>query len=399
VSAYKEHLPPWDCEQKQHEQSHNFFRRTELEKMDVPLYDGKDDNLVETRYCQACFTPESQAVGRLRRCSRCQLVHYCNPDCQKRDFREHKYVCKEVQKWTELTNEEGQSIGAGARHRGDDPKSLYDLCVGRFDSVHETMPYIKARDTLAKRILTIAIELETKEALNQAAFHHVEISRLCHLDDDIFCRYKIPFILLSLNRDEDACDFCLYWMMRPVWASVDEILGEYRPDHIHENSKEGDWIYPHEENSCYTDSISEYSGTQIKMMSPVYLFALCIIKMRLVAAHDARKSGVKLMGETVGGKHIIQVQSLVEEILVGGDEESQRVNSLREQIETLLDCIQANRPSMITAIMEYCDPNGPDDHISNLARRCILRVPGFKQKLVERFSPMTICNNTDFASK
>jgi hypothetical protein len=44
------------------------------------------------RYCSNCGTGEQEHV-RLLTCSKCLETHYCDADCQKRDYELHKEFC------------------------------------------------------------------------------------------------------------------------------------------------------------------------------------------------------------------------------------------------------------------------------------------------------------------
>lgn len=45
------------------------------------------------RYMCICCKEESYD-GEFKRCSRCKQVKYCSAECQKRDWNEHKNICK-----------------------------------------------------------------------------------------------------------------------------------------------------------------------------------------------------------------------------------------------------------------------------------------------------------------
>ena len=42
--------------------------------------------------CQVCEKTE----GKLLKCAGCEKVFYCGAECQKKDWKEHKPVCKFV---------------------------------------------------------------------------------------------------------------------------------------------------------------------------------------------------------------------------------------------------------------------------------------------------------------
>jgi translation initiation factor IF-3 len=43
--------------------------------------------------CSFCGRPPASKETRLAACSRCQRARYCNAECQKADYKRHKYIC------------------------------------------------------------------------------------------------------------------------------------------------------------------------------------------------------------------------------------------------------------------------------------------------------------------
>nr|VWO95993.1 Alcohol dehydrogenase 1 [Ganoderma boninense] len=50
-----------------------------------------------SHYCSACSGPPPTAG--LKRCPKCKIVHYCNSNCQSRDWVWHKRECSALQNW------------------------------------------------------------------------------------------------------------------------------------------------------------------------------------------------------------------------------------------------------------------------------------------------------------
>ena len=113
-------------------------------------------------------------------------------------------------------------------------------------------------------------------------------------------------------------------MFHPI---LDEAVGrpccESRCAARYAYSKEGDWIYPRETNCRYLDVFEDIFSNKKPQADLAYLLALVIIKLRIVAAHDAA------------------MQSL----------EDVDVESQREQANRLLDVIHLQNPSMIPALL------------------------------------------------
>ena len=91
-------------------------------------------NIVET--CFSC-----PKIKDLKSCSRCKLVKYCSINCQKKEFDEHNYHCKQIQKQRaivevfaeELRNGKFQSkcITVGKLVQSEGEFLVINLWVGR----------------------------------------------------------------------------------------------------------------------------------------------------------------------------------------------------------------------------------------------------------------------------
>lgn len=58
--------------------------------------------------CLKCGATTTKAGNPLLRCSKCKTVKYCSPDCQKKDWKKHKHMCKQVQEESKQAHEEGK---------------------------------------------------------------------------------------------------------------------------------------------------------------------------------------------------------------------------------------------------------------------------------------------------
>ena len=56
----------------------------------------KDENRLTRRMCRYCNKAEDNPEFQLslKTCSRCKQAHYCTQDCQKKDWKEHRLVCR-----------------------------------------------------------------------------------------------------------------------------------------------------------------------------------------------------------------------------------------------------------------------------------------------------------------
>jgi hypothetical protein len=57
--------------------------------MQKTLAEVSGNPVVKSRFCHYC-----NESGPMMKCARCQAAHYCNAECQKLDWKEHKIKCK-----------------------------------------------------------------------------------------------------------------------------------------------------------------------------------------------------------------------------------------------------------------------------------------------------------------
>lgn len=333
----------------------------------LPVYEGKDPNTEEFNRCSACGGDGGE--GGLKRCGRCSCVYFCSDRCERGYRNQHTGTCNAIAKAERAVERAANKL---------DP-SLFETQAGDFWDISETRAYMRARIKLADLIYDIAYEKETVELWERVVAHYQELLRL-NDSDNMGLRYRFPFLLLYLNRDDDAYSFCRYW---ENWEIDDEEERERR----HTNSSEGDWIYPREEGCRYNDFFAECQDDTREFMSLAMLVAVCIIKMRLVAAYDDKKK-----------RGVVQDESAVH---------VQRIEANRRQVQDLMDQIHANNPSMLPSILnptpmksqglpEFHSPGHPTEaaFVLNDCHRAFVRVPGAEDLLKARFGPRPTYNHS-----
>jgi hypothetical protein len=351
-------------------------------------YEGKNLSLHDQPYCRSCNAEEKEGVSLLR-CTRCKLMYYCSRECQKEDFPNHKRVCRKIQRQVDVVEREAKKlrdIVISPLQLGRE--NLFETCKGEFWDVFETRDYIRSRLMLASFIYSdIALRYETKNAWEAVVEHYQEILRLCELDN-LVLRFRFPFLLLHLNRDDDAFDFCRDWCI--------EVDPEER-ELLHINSQEGDWIYGHEKDCRYLEIFEECPDERPHSMCLPLLVAVAVIKMRIVATHDARKKSLELFQLTSSGEKLSPVQSVITSILEGDDTFRAKMEDQRAQLNRLLDQIHLNNPTMLSALLnpypllEQGDPDelviGDPSEVYFILRDAYdlwHRIPGAKEQLEAR---------------
>ena len=121
-----------------------------------------------------------------------------------------------------------------------------------------------------------------------------------------------------------------------------------------------------------------------------YLLALAIIKMRIIASHDAILQSIDFAFQQTDGERIQEVRPVVQEMLVENEID---IADQRRQLYRIFDELESDRPAMLDFILnselisELRQFNNVDKALVGvncvLAKatigngvRCILRVPG-----------------------
>jgi hypothetical protein len=176
---------------------------------------------------------------------------------------------------------------------------------------------------------------------------------LCHGEEsEIDGPYdgNTPFVLLMLNRDDDAFQYCKYWSSKLSCGEMGEA------GWIVQKLIAKEPIYPDEEDSRHRNIFEDLPEAANEMQLR-YLLTVCIIKMRLVAKYeDALSHGLP-----------------VDEVL----------SEQRLQMEKLMDQIDAQYPETVSVLAQQA-PYVPDEVPSPgslgeyyvIVKLCILRVPG-----------------------
>ncbi len=192
----------------------------------------------------------------------------------------------------------------------------------------ETEKYLEARAKLAKSYWMAAYDCEVKEVWEKALFHYLEVLRLDERNG-FKTKFRAPFILLYLNRDDDAYASIRYRLQHDDLDS-DEILER------HKRSREGDWLYDGEVNCRYRDIFEECRNIDDVDLPGPHILALAIMKMRIIAAHEAVSQTLDFVFKKSNGKRIQEVRSQVQDMLLGMntdmDDQRDELNELLERI-------------------------------------------------------------------
>ena len=160
--------------------------------------------------CNIC----PQQTG-LSRCSACKVVHYCSPEHQRADRPAHKVWCKSIKKITFVLDKDEAALRA---HKGDmdTPPNAFETAIGDFWRYSGTRNYMRSRNELLRELP----RLNTKAAVEAALDHALGLMRL-NLQDPMCVRSITPAFFLRLGRDQEAYDFCKWWVTKGSSLSCD----------------------------------------------------------------------------------------------------------------------------------------------------------------------------------
>ncbi len=220
--------------------------------------------------CHGCRRSKDEEGKRLNLtfCAECRLVKFCSAKCKSDNRSKHKIDCRKGE--IKILSDKVEELACELRNYsefGEPPENLFEMSVGRFWGMIDTRDYCRARYKLANELCKIGSEENCKESYEAALSHYLELLRLSPTDN-LGLRFKVPFVLLNLNRDQDSYDFVKWWL------TVDP----NRVNIILSCSREGDWPYMTNQNML--EDLSK--ALKKRSTGPHFAAALALIKSRLI---------------------------------------------------------------------------------------------------------------------
>lgn len=66
----------------------------DLDKHRSAISKLESESLEKEKGCYVCNAKEAKSGGKLMICTGCRKVTYCSQECQKKDWKQHKIICK-----------------------------------------------------------------------------------------------------------------------------------------------------------------------------------------------------------------------------------------------------------------------------------------------------------------
>ncbi|GAX29230.1 hypothetical protein FisN_28Lu089 [Fistulifera solaris] len=316
---------------------------------DFLCYEGRNSSLREDPYCFACQSYDNKTVVTgLKRCSRCHVAWYCGAGCQKKHFKHHRNLCRKISKGLEDLDLTAINLRnfTGVPDDNEVLESKLDTLGTSIDymELSTRASYISARSALATAYWESAYESELKEVWEKSLHYYSEQLRLdAAFRNEARSRFRVPFILLYLNRDDEAYAFIRYWLKVEEVGEDDDFKPWFGPSGQGDQSR---WFFA---NCRYNDIFKECPNLEHVKLTAPFLMAIVIIKLRIIASHDAAVRALDFTISETGAKRIQEVKAIVQEMLIDTGID---VAHQREQLNHLLDHIQLEEPDMFNATLK-----------------------------------------------
>jgi hypothetical protein len=250
----------------------------------------------------------------------CKVALYCGKEHQHEHRPAHKEACSKIKK----SNLEYQEAERKLREEeGDD---IFKDGPPHFWSIHETKPYMQARFALVEACLLV----NTVEAVDAALKHLLEMLHLCR-SDNMGLRDLVPALYLRLYRDQEAYDFCKWWI---TTAQEEEHDWGNRANRFLD-IKGAD---PFEDPKYFVDKAT---------VSLSFAVSVALIKIRLLLdlqalMRDGEKASPKLPSEVSDQALVHCTSSIIkgQRHMLERDDQTINITAQRRHIRQLFDAVQ-----------------------------------------------------------
>ena len=167
---------------------------------------------ISTHLAKGCATPGCDIILKkdLNRCTSCRAALYCGREHQQTDRPAHKSACSKIRK-AKLAYEKAER-----QLRNEEGDDIFQEGPPHFWGILATRQYMRARFALVEILLLV----NTEEAVSAVLDHLLAMLQLCR-GDNMGVRALVPAMYLRLQRDQDAYDFCKWWVTKGQESNYD----------------------------------------------------------------------------------------------------------------------------------------------------------------------------------
>jgi hypothetical protein len=156
---------------------------------------------------------------------------YCSTRHQAADRAVHKSACTTIKEAGLAYQKAEQQL------RDEEGDSVFKDGLPRFWTIQTTRPYMRARFAYAQSFLLV----HTTRAVEAALTHLLDMLRLCH-KDSLGVRDLVPALYLRLGQDQEAYDFCKWWLTTGKdgdhdWGQKEKLFLDLKDQDVFEDPK------------------------------------------------------------------------------------------------------------------------------------------------------------------
>lgn len=310
-------------------------------------YDGTQpgDQISNVWVCGHCFEEEPYP-GAMLVCDSCEIMRYCDEVCMLEDLDHHAQDCETISELTGIVD----ICAARLRNNGAD---AFKEFPGSFWNFPETRGYCVVVNELIDTFQSVVNQLHVRPLLELILSHRLELLRLSRLDA-LGLRFLVPFDLLGLYRDDD----CYAFIKHHLTTSFVSQGAERSPD-PHQNSEQGDWIYPRNEDKFEDVLQLMPADAKTESIPLTFLAALSIMKLRIIETHYARSKHFVVFESTKCARVVgLDNLSVIKRMYVGATEDGKIIKHQEAHVDHYLRIIHSRNPEVLRAI---CDPSVLED--------------------------------------
>ena len=255
------------------------------------------------------MTDEDKTFENLKKCAKCEIVAYCNRECQMADWKHHKDVCKYISEYAnaikDLEDREYERFHRPEEIEIGDFKTqngCCDFCVLTNAKEYADEPYMKYVNYKMEYLYALwhmaeeYMDYELYEKYFNEASELMRISAKGTADLKYYCAWA----LINMGRDQEAYNLVKFWMatfdgkmdyskMREGHGSSYDDQTDYKKlTALANDLKPGEWLHMQPDQDMYENIFDVVKKHQVMdYKHGAFMAALLAIKINIVIKMEA----------------------------------------------------------------------------------------------------------------